>query len=88
MSTLIAPIEPEAAPASVKPSARRPLALRSFCFSAVTTELSRSMGQPDFYLFALPRLAVAKLHFIHTVIQSAGAADQAIQLQPAGEEKP
>jgi hypothetical protein len=30
--------------------------------------LSRSMGQPDLYPFALPRPAVAKLHFIHLVI--------------------
>ena len=31
-------------------------------------ELSRSMGQPDYYPFVLPRAAVGKLQFIHTVI--------------------
>jgi hypothetical protein len=36
--------------------------------SAVLNELSRSMGQPDLYPFALPCPAVAKLHFIHIVI--------------------
>jgi hypothetical protein len=36
--------------------------------TAVLNELSRSMGQPDMYPFALPRPAVAKLHFIHLVI--------------------
>jgi hypothetical protein len=36
--------------------------------SAVLNELSRSMGQPDLYPFALPRPAVAKLHFVHLVI--------------------
>jgi hypothetical protein len=34
-------------------------------------ELTRSMGQPDFYPFVLPRDAVAKLQFIHEVIRSA-----------------
>jgi hypothetical protein len=38
--------------------------------TAVLNELSRSMGQPDFYPFALPRAAVAKLHFVHTLISS------------------
>ena len=38
--------------------------------TAVLNELSRSMGQPDFYPFALPRTAVAKLHFVHTLINS------------------
>jgi hypothetical protein len=33
-------------------------------------ELTRSMGQPDFYPFVLPREAVAKLQFIHEVIRS------------------
>ena len=39
--------------------------------TAVLNELSRSMGQPDLYPFALPRPAVAKLHFIHLVIAPA-----------------
>lgn len=33
--------------------------------AAVMNELCRSMGQPDFYPFALPRAAVTKLHFVH-----------------------
>jgi len=36
--------------------------------SAVLNELSRAMGQPDLYPFALPRPAVAKLHFIHLLV--------------------
>ena len=31
-------------------------------------EMSRSMGQPDFYPFILPRAAVAKLQMIHMVV--------------------
>jgi hypothetical protein len=38
--------------------------------TAVLNELSRSMGLPDFYPFVLSRDAVAKLHFVHTVIAS------------------
>jgi hypothetical protein len=38
--------------------------------TAVLNELSRSMGQPDFYPFALPRAAVGKLQFIHMVVGS------------------
>jgi hypothetical protein len=38
--------------------------------SSVLNELSRSMGQLDLYPFALPRPAVAKLHFIHLVVTS------------------
>ncbi|MET3442298.1 hypothetical protein ABIC94_003082 [Variovorax paradoxus] len=34
----------------------------------VLNELSRSMGQPDYYPFVLPRVAVGKLQFIHCVI--------------------
>ena len=36
--------------------------------TAAINELSRSMGQPDFYPFALPKAAVAKLQFIHMVV--------------------
>jgi hypothetical protein len=36
--------------------------------SAVMNELCRSMGQPDFYPFALPARAVTKLHFVHRVV--------------------
>ena len=34
----------------------------------VLNELSRSMGQPDYYPFVLPRVTVGKLQFIHEVI--------------------
>lgn len=40
--------------------------------TAVLNEMSRAMGQPDLYPFAIPRRAVSKLQFIHMVI--AGAA--------------
>jgi hypothetical protein len=36
--------------------------------TAVLNELSRSMGQPDFYPFVMPRPAIAKLQFIHLVV--------------------
>jgi hypothetical protein len=36
--------------------------------TAVVNELCRGMGQPDFYPFALPRAAITKLHFIHTIV--------------------
>jgi hypothetical protein len=39
--------------------------------TGVLNELSRSMGQHDFYPFVLPRPAVAKLQFIHRVISGA-----------------
>ena len=35
--------------------------------TGVLNELSRSMGQPDFYPFVLPAAAVTKLHFIHRI---------------------
>jgi hypothetical protein len=37
----------------------------------VMNEMSRSMGQPDFYPFVMPREVVRKLHFIHLVIATA-----------------
>ena len=41
--------------------------------TAVLNELCRSMGQPDFYPFALPSAAVTKLHFVHMVATSASS---------------
>ncbi len=38
--------------------------------TAVVNELSRSMGQPDFYPFALPGAVVRKLHFVHMLVSS------------------
>ena len=40
--------------------------------TTVLNEMSRSMGQPDFYPFALPHVVVAKLHFIHLLVTSGG----------------
>ena len=39
--------------------------------TTLLNEMSRSMGQPDFYPFVLPRDVVAKLHFIHLLVTSA-----------------
>ena len=36
--------------------------------TSVLNELSRSMGQPDFYPFVLPTAAVPKLQFIHELV--------------------
>ncbi|OLF55136.1 putative zinc-binding metallopeptidase [Pseudomonas chlororaphis] len=48
--------------------------------AGMLNELSRSMGQPDFYPFILPLPVIAKLHFIHLVIQQAGGkADEALE---------
>ena len=41
--------------------------------TAAMNELCRSMGQPDFYPFALPRPAVKKLHFVHMTVCDAAA---------------
>jgi hypothetical protein len=40
--------------------------------TTVLNEMSRSMGQPDFYPFVLPRQVVAKLHFIHLLVTTGG----------------
>jgi hypothetical protein len=40
--------------------------------TTVLNELSRSMGEVDFYPFVLPLNAVRKLHFIHLVISGLG----------------
>ena len=44
----------------------------------VLNELSRSMGQPDYYPFVLPRSTVGKLQFVHQII-----TQQREQLAPA-----
>ena len=50
--------------------------------ASMLNELSRSMGQPDFYPFVLPPAVIAKLHFIHLVIQDAGGkADEVLLAQ-------
>jgi len=40
--------------------------------TTLLNEMSRSMGQPDFYPFVLPREVVAKLHFIHLLVTAGG----------------
>ena len=48
--------------------------------AGMLNELSRSMGQPDFYPFVLPSAVIARLHFIHLVIQQQGGrADEVLQ---------
>jgi len=42
--------------------------------TAVLNELSRSMGQRDFYPFVLPAAVVGKLQFVHRVVKTARAA--------------
>lgn len=39
--------------------------------TGVLNELSRSMGQRDFYPFVLPAAVVGKLQFVHRVIRAA-----------------
>ncbi|WP_309682525.1 putative zinc-binding metallopeptidase [Polaromonas sp.] len=41
--------------------------------TTLLNEMSRSMGQPDFYPFVLPHEVVAKLHFIHLLVSSGDA---------------
>jgi hypothetical protein len=41
--------------------------------TAVLNEMARSMGQPDFYPFVLPRQAVATLQLTHPIVRGAGA---------------
>ncbi|MGA0572255.1 zinc-binding metallopeptidase family protein [Variovorax sp. VNK109] len=55
--------------------------------TAVFNELSRSMGQPDFYPFAMPRATVGKLQFIHRVVTGA-AAVEVVTEQASGEAQP
>ena len=45
--------------------------------TTMLNEMSRSMGQPDFYPFVLPRDVVAKLHFIHLAVTSGGQPPEA-----------
>jgi len=40
----------------------------------VLNELSRSIGQPDFYPFVMSRPVVAKLQFVHIVVKEAREA--------------
>jgi hypothetical protein len=53
------------------PDAKRVLALIHSWMELITVlnELSRSMGQPDFYPFVMSRPVLRKLHFIHLVVK-------------------
>ena len=64
--------------------------------TTLLNEMSRSMGQPDFYPFILPHEVIAKLHFIHLLVTSGswlqhgsaelpiGIAEQSAGVAPAG----
>ena len=52
--------------------------------TTLLNEMSRSMGQPDFYPFVLPREVVAKLHFIHLLVTAAGESSQTAAMAAAG----
>lgn len=52
--------------------------------TGVLNELSRSMGEHDFYPFVLPAAAVRKLHFIHLVVTQAPPGPAGVPLaEPA-----
>lgn len=38
---------------------------------AVRNEMARSLGEPDFYPFVMPRAMVRKLHFVNLVVAGA-----------------
>ncbi len=51
--------------------------------TSVLNELSRSMGEPDFYPFVLNRPVVAKLQFIHDLVSNARSVEAAVQAASA-----
>lgn len=50
--------------------------------TTLLNEMSRSMGQPDFYPFVLPHEVIAKLHFIHLLVASGSWMQQGTAAQP------
>jgi hypothetical protein len=48
----------------------------------VLNELARSMGQLDFYPFVMSRPVVAKLQFVHLVVQDARSRERSRAVQP------
>jgi hypothetical protein len=54
-----------------EPGAKRFLTFLNswIALAAVMNEMSRGMGEPDFYPFAMPRTTVAKLHFMYVVVR-------------------
>ena len=58
--------------------------------TTLLNEMSRSMGQPDFYPFVLPHEVVAKLHFIHLLVTSGSwnnneSQSTVVQMQSQGQ---
>ena len=53
--------------------------------TTLLNEMSRSMGQPDFYPFVLPREVVAKLHFIHLLVTTGAGLPPSLDAQNAGQ---
>ena len=51
--------------------------------TGVLNELSRSMGERDFYPFVLSDAAVTKLHFVHRVMHETGRGATAAANAPA-----
>lgn len=49
--------------------------------AAMLNELSRSMGQPDIYPFVLSATVVAKLHFVHRVVQASSSRQPSRQAE-------
>ena len=49
--------------------------------TTMLNEMSRSMGQPDFYPFVLSREVVGKLHFIHLVVNSGSWLQDPVPMQ-------
>ncbi|MDB5805987.1 MAG: hypothetical protein JWN73_3309 [Betaproteobacteria bacterium] len=52
----------------------------------VLNELSRAMGQPDYYPFILPHAAVGKLQFIHEVVRGASVIEPVVNPIPQVEQ--
>jgi hypothetical protein len=55
------------------PNADRALFLLNSWVEMITVlnEMARSLGEPDFYPFVMPRTVVRKLHFVHLVVAGA-----------------
>lgn len=72
---IIKPFERDALYAPDDPDAESFLSLVNSWveMTMVLNELARSMGQPDFYPFVMSKPMVAKLQFVHLVVQGAGA---------------
>jgi hypothetical protein len=75
-------VEPWAAGALWRPDDAGAAAFLAFvndwvAMTAALNEMSRSMGQADFYPFVLSQAAVAKLQFVHLVVHAVRAQDGA-----------